>query len=95
MPENTKSTDYVRVPDRAMVATNRILGVAEDAAKAALLDAIEIAIKRIRNTLQDIVTDAVESALFAAHDAVTNTLRDEFAELACQVVNETCADPES
>jgi hypothetical protein len=96
MTDNTSRTEefnHAYACDRATVFTNTVLGIIEDAAKSAITDAIEIAIKHIKNTIGDVITDAVETALYTARAAVIDALRDEFADLTRQTVNDV--NPES
>jgi hypothetical protein len=92
MLKNTKSTEdfnYVRVPDRASAFANTVLGIVEDAAKDTVAEAVEMAVKHVRDTLGDVIRDAIECALYAARAPVANALRDEIADLTRQVLNDT------
>jgi hypothetical protein len=92
MPENSKSPEsfnHVHAPDRATVVANRLLGIVEDEAKPAISDAVEIALVHGKNyTLEDVITDAFEITLYAARIAFIDVLRDEFADLERQTINE-------
>jgi hypothetical protein len=85
----------VHARDRATIFANTISGIVEDAAKPAVMAAIEIAVRRLKDTLEDIIKDAIECALHEARAAVTNALRDEFADLTRQVINENRINPET
>jgi hypothetical protein len=49
----------------------------------------------ILGVIEDAIKTAVEDALSAAHAAISNALRDEFADLTRQVINENRSAPES